>query len=169
MTGQQLSAFFGSVYDQTYKSTLAYVTAHTGSMEDIADIMQETYAELYSVMLKKGERFADNPPAFVMHLAKTKLFRHYRRLEKSLPLIEEADLPEPALSTDDDPLFDGALVSEISDFIASKPLLTQKVFHLYFYFDMTLEQIASELGITLSGVKNRLYRTIDELRRLYKQ
>ena len=167
MTGQTLSEFFSKIYDDTYRPTLAYVTAHAGRFEDIPDIMQETYAELYRVISKKGRDFAREPAAFVKHIAKTRLSRFYKKHTPELAIIEDADFFEPALTELDDSLLNSALIDEINRFLEQKPLSTRKIFTLHFYFDMTLEEIASELGISLSAVKNRLYRSIAELRRLY--
>ena len=57
---------------------------------------------------------------------------------------------------------------ELLLYIKQKDLITAKVFYLYYTLDMKLSDIATELNITESNVKNRLYRTIKELRKKYE-
>lgn len=46
----------------------------------------------------------------------------------------------------------------------NKNIIFIKVFYLYYYSDLKISQIATELNISESKVKNILYRTIKEIK-----
>lgn len=53
---------------------------------------------------------------------------------------------------------------EVWDYIKQKNIIFIKVFYLYYYSDLKISQIATELNISESKVKNILYRTIKEIK-----
>jgi len=53
-------------------------------------------------------------------------------------------------------------------FIHTQPEAVQKVFYLFYELDLTIPQIARALSIGESNVKNKLYRTLKELKNLLK-
>ncbi|MDD4096797.1 MAG: sigma factor-like helix-turn-helix DNA-binding protein, partial [Oscillospiraceae bacterium] len=55
-------------------------------------------------------------------------------------------------------------VQKIWEYIKERDTLTFKIFVLYFYYDEKLSNIAKTLNIGESTVKNRLYRTINQMR-----
>jgi RNA polymerase sigma-70 factor (ECF subfamily) len=58
------------------------------------------------------------------------------------------------------------LVESARTYIQSKPEDVKKIFYLYYDFGQSLSEIAGALAITESSVKNKLYRTLKELRNL---
>ncbi|MBE6686122.1 MAG: hypothetical protein E7591_02715 [Ruminococcaceae bacterium] len=73
----EIEGIFNELYDSTYQKTLIYVTAKCSKLHDVEDILQEIYTEVYSVLLNKGREYIQNEEAFVIKIAKTKIFRHY--------------------------------------------------------------------------------------------
>ena len=69
--------FFEQLYEDTYASAVLFVTRRCGDPAQIPDILQETYAEVYRVLLRKGRAYFKNPQALVLHIAKTRLHRYY--------------------------------------------------------------------------------------------
>ena len=51
---QDITSCFNRVYDSTHKAVHAYMVAKCGNLEDVSDIFQETYLELYQFIQKKG-------------------------------------------------------------------------------------------------------------------
>ena len=43
---------FESIYEETYNRTLKYIVCKCSNIEDVNDLIQDTYTELY-IMLKK--------------------------------------------------------------------------------------------------------------------
>lgn len=58
---------------------------------------------------------------------------------------------------------------EVWDYIKQKNIIFIKVFYLYYYSDLKISQIATELNISESKVKNILYRTIKEIQEKWKK
>jgi RNA polymerase sigma-70 factor, ECF subfamily len=180
VTDSQCNSTFDQMYEQTYKKTLHYVAARCGGACDIADIMQEVYAELYSVLLSRGTSYIKQPEAFVMQLAKSKVYRHYSMREKIrnfFPVAqvvktnEDCGADEFFISLEngdiDDLIADRILLQNIAAFIKTKPSDVQKIFYLYFAMELTTAQIAHEMRLNESTVKSKIHRTVHEVRALY--
>ena len=166
---RELDRAFNEIYDSTYRSTLIYVTAKCHNTEDIADILQETYTELYKVMLSRGSDYIKEPAAFVRKVAKSKVYRHYSFFERIKNNMSINEIEEVFCECDFDlenTVIDRLTVEEAEKHIFSKPLITQKIFCMYFSLDMTISEISEALGVGESYVKNKLYRTLSELREM---
>jgi len=61
------------------------------------------------------------------------------------------------------------LLASAREFILQKPEGVKKVFYLYYDVGLTIAEIAKELSVGDSTVKNKLYRTIKELRKLLSE
>lgn len=160
---------FNEIYDSTYRTTLIYVTAKCNNTEDIADIMQETYTELYKVILNRGTDYVKEPSAFVRKIAKSKVYRHYSLFQRIRDNIAATELDE--VFTEDsfdleNTVIDKLTAEKAEEYIFSKPQITQKIFCMYFSLDMTISEISEALSVGESYVKNRLYRTLRELREM---
>ena len=134
--------------------------------------------ELYTVIVKRGLGYIENSEAFVMRIAKQKVYRYYSlldRLKFAAPLfvadndgneINIADLESDDYSLDIS-MLNRALIEDIRREISTKPQIVQKIFFMRYSLDMTIPEIAELLSVGESYVKNKLYRTISELRKLY--
>lgn len=166
MTDQPIAAAFQSIYEATSRQILIYLTARCCDPDDIPDLFQETYTELYAVLCRRGVRYVENGEAFVKTLAKKQLHKHYSRRALrqpvSLDTLEQA-LPAPDGEIDDR-LITGELLRQVHDALRQQPALTRKIFYLHYSLELTLPETAQELGVSLSFVKNRLYRTLAALR-----
>ena len=171
--------YFNDIYDKTYKKLLLYVLKRCSNIEDVLDILQETYAEVYLTINKKGIDYIKNYDAFVIKIAKTKIFKHYKFTEKIrifMPIFslnnKDDNITFCNLKIEDyfieDNIINNTLVEEISDYIKRKPIDIQRIFYLYYYFEMTISEISKQLSIKESTVKSKLYRTLKDIRRLYK-
>lgn len=168
---------FEELYNSTERAVLAYITAKCGRTADIADIFQDTYLELFQVLQKRGADYVENPKAFVLRLAKQKIARHYSllsRLRSTVSLtaagengeeVDLTDLQADAFLTEDFTVSQ-ALLETARQLILQKPEDVKKVFYLYYGLGLTIPEIARELDMGESGVKNKLYRTLKELRTL---
>ena len=177
MSNPNTAARFDEIYNSTNKAVLAFITAKCGRIADVGDIFQETYMELYRVLDKRGADYVTNEKALVMRLAKQKISKHYSLMEKlrifvSITTTNDSD-DEVDLS---DFEADGFLTEDLAvntvmyekalQYIKSKPDDVQKVFYLMYDVDLTIPEIAQTLSIKESSVKNKLYRTLKELRNL---
>ena len=46
---------FEEIYNKTYKTTLKYIVLHCSNLEDVNDIIQDTYVELYNNIKRKKQ------------------------------------------------------------------------------------------------------------------
>ena len=178
MVDQNLISLFNDIYDATNRKILGFITAKCSNTSDIRDIFQDTYMELYTVIVKRGLGYIENSEAFVMRIAKQKVYRYYSlldRLKFAAPLfvadndgneINIADLESDDYSLDIS-MLNRALIEDIRREISTKPQIVQKIFFMRYSLDMTIPEIAELLSVGESYVKNKLYRTISELRKLY--
>ncbi len=177
MGEKSITSRFNEIYDATNKKALSFITAKCGNIDDINDILQETYMELYKVLNAKGAEFIENDEAFVIQIAKQKVFRHYTALQKakskiSLTLVkddEEIDLlgEIPDEMDLEEEIVNSALVEEIQQLLSKRPQDIRKIFFMRFSLDMSIKEIAGLMELSESGVKNKLYRTINEIRKYY--
>lgn len=177
---QELDTTFDQIYNLTYKKILHYVTARCSNAADIADILQEVYTELYRVLVRRGTSYIHQPEAFVMQLAKSKIYRHYslgEKIKNVLPFStvggnREEGAVEEIPATDEEPeindlVADRILLRKIADFIKTKPDDVQKIFYLYYVLEQSSTQIALTLHLNESTVKSKIHRTVREVRTLY--
>lgn len=168
MADQDQNAFFSELYDATHEKVLAYIIVKCGNTEDIADIFQETYTEIISIIRKRGVAYFKNPEAVVMRIAKHMVYRHYKLLESLRRFAKAVDFedgnPEYEKISFEESLFTKLTVDMAVGYLAKKDELTKKIFYLYYYMDKPIKEIAELFSIKESKVKNRLYRTIKELR-----
>ena len=177
MTGPTTESRFNEIYDLTHKAALTYITAKCGRTADISDIFQETYTEVYRVLLKRGVGYIAHDKAFVLRLAKQKLARYYSLQERLRMFVssstvnddgDEVDLSdyEADIFLTEDFVVDSATLDEAREYIHSRPEIVQKVFYLFYDVGLTIAEVAAALKISESQVKNKLYRSLKELRSL---
>ena len=54
MVDPDITSRFNAIYNSTSKAVLAFVTAKCRNTADIQDVVQETYVELYQLLIKRG-------------------------------------------------------------------------------------------------------------------
>jgi len=179
MSNPNATSRFGDIYNSTNKTVLAFITAKCGRTADISDIFQDTYMELYKILDERGVDYVTNEKALVLRIAKRKVARYYSLLERlrifvSMSTTNEdgdevdlSDLEADAFLTEDFSV-NHILLESVRQFIESKPEDVQKVFYLKYDVDLSISEIAQALSISESSVKNKLYRTLKELRNLLK-
>lgn len=176
MSNTAIAARFDEIYNSTSKEALAFITARCGRTADISDIFQETYTDLYTLLIKRGTEYVTHERALVLRIAKRKLSKHYSFLErlKNFTSInytkdnKEEDPPEHEAAdfSTEDFAVDHIMLENAKQLIKSKPEDVRKIFYLKYYMGLSIPEIAQMLFLNESTVKNKLYRTIKELRRV---
>jgi len=179
MSNPDAASRFDEIYKSTKNTALAYITAKCKRLDDISDVFQDTYMELYQVLLKRGVDYVTNDKALVMRIVKRKIAKYYslmERLRNQVPMtalnedgeeVELSDLEPEAFLTEDFAV-NKVLLDTVRQYIRQKPDDVQRVFYLFYYVGLTIPEISKSLGISESNVKNKIYRTIGELRDLLK-
>lgn len=178
MVDQNVTNLFNDIYDSTNRKVIIYITAKCNNTDDISDIFQETYMELYSVLVKRGVNYIKNYEAFVMKIVKQKVYRYYSILERFKLMVsistfnkngEELNIADFKADSFilEDVICDKDMVAQVNEFLSKKPEVIKKIFYLYYYLNLSIKEIAKLLILNESNVKNKLYRTLKELRKLY--
>ena len=152
---------FQNIYHLTYPKISRYVVSKCRNIEDVKDILQNIYIDVYKKIDKID--FIENE-AYLYTLTKNKVNQYYRfkfkHKDQSVP-IEDEIKDDIDISRD---MVIKASVEEVWNFIKRKPVIISKIFYFYFYLELTIREIASELQLNESTVKNYLYRTIKEIK-----
>ncbi len=171
--------YFNTVYEQTNKSVSRFVVSKCGSIADAEDIIQNVYTRFFQRISQKGYEDIESPEAFLINIAKfecSSYFSAKKKNEKVSSFAEyteeemvniEAQMSKPQKSLED-VMCNKVLAKQIFDDIMKGDPLTGQIFYLHFVCDMKLEDIASELDVKLSTVKNKLYRTIERQKKKFK-
>ena len=166
---------FEKIYVQTKEMIYNRIAAKCYAIDDVDDIFQNTYAAVFKA-LKGLDAPPPNPEAFVMLICNRQLAKYYsaaRKLREKIALRMgtaedwKEEYAEPF--TIEDSIIDRAALTERYALLRRKPLITQKVFFLYYRRGLTIPQAAKELEISEASVKMHLYRTLDEIRRRYRE
>lgn len=160
---------FNSIYEKTYNQVLKYIVCKCSNMEDVNDIIQETYIEVYNSIVKKKK--IEDFEKYIIGIAKNKVNKYYTLLYRlqnisiftnkndEIELLDsiksDIDVEQIIIKADD--------IEKIWDYLKTKKIVIQKVFYLYYELDLTIKEIANELNIGESYTKNCLYRTLKEL------
>ena len=155
---------FEKIYKKTYTNVLKYITIKCNKIEDINDILQDTYIELLNILKRKKYIHLENLESYIYGIAKNIIKRHYYKRNKvikyeikdneEIEIKDEFDLEQDFISKEN--------VHIIWNYIKSKDLITTKIFYLYYSLDMKINDISKELDISESTVKNKIYRTLKQ-------
>lgn len=163
---------FEEIYEKTYADILKYIICRCNNLEDANDILQDTYVELYKMLTVKKN--IHNEKAFLIGIAKNRLKNYYASKSRNktitifttkededviLDIWDNINLEEEIVTKDN--------VEQIWNYLNERNIVIAKVFYLHYCLDMKLSDIAKELHIKESNVKNYIYRTLKELQNFF--
>lgn len=171
----QQEELFRQIYDQTYRKTAAYITAKARQTADAADLIQQVYLELYDILRRRGTSYIKNADAIMARLTRQALARYYKKIGNLREVYEE---PSEDGITAEQADIESLSVEEITEdravldwterYLTAQGDEIRKIFHLFYRFELTITEIAQLLGRSESYVKNKLYRTLKEIRTYWK-
>lgn len=167
---------FNDIYDKTYYDVLKFIIYKCKNMNDINDIMQETYLQLYQILCTKNLEDT-NIKEYIYQIANYKIKKNntltskfksislFSKNSEGVELIDSfsADIDIEGLIMND------SQCKEIWQYLKTRQVIIPKVFFLHYCMDLTIREIAVELDVSESYVKNCLYRTIKELRKKFRK
>lgn len=91
MSTHKLLKKFEKIYHETYAYTLKYIICKCNALNDVDDIIQETYIELYKVI--QNNRKIDNYQSYIITIAKNKIIKYYGFNKKidTISIFQEKD------------------------------------------------------------------------------
>lgn len=163
---------FEILYNSTYKNVLKYTICHCRNLHDVNDIIQDIYTELYQTIINKKNINLENSESYIIGIARNKIKGKYAS-SKVIYQIEFDDKNFEQYSNNEidieKDLITKENVNQVWNYLTNKSQLIAKIFYLYYVMDATIKEIAEELNITESNVKNHLYRTLRELKEKFKR
>lgn len=159
MIGQKALDKFDVVYNESYKDISRYVVLNANNIGDVKDILQNIYLEVYKNIDKVSDK------NYVFGIAKNVLKKYYRFKFLRKDDTEITDNIKSNINLEKTVMdkFDTELVWK---YLKKKNNNIAKIIYLYYYEDFTIKEIANSLNLTESNVKNYIYRTLKELRRI---
>lgn len=159
MTGQKALDKFDVVYNESYKDISRYVVLNANNISNVKDILQNIYLEVYKNIDKVSDK------NYVFGIAKNVLKKYYRFKFLRKDDTEITDNIKSNINLEKTVMdkFDTEIVWK---YLKKKNNNIAKIIYLYYYEDFTIKEIANSLNLTESNVKNYIYRTLKELRRI---
>lgn len=173
-----LEAYFNSVYNDTFKSVSKFVVSKCGSIQESEDIIQNIYARFYQRIAKKGYDDIESAEAFLINIAKFECKNYFGTIKKHSAATSFSDYSEEQMveieaemsrgqKCFEDVICNEFVAKQIFEDIANDDPVIGKIFYLHFVCDMKLDDVAKALDLTLSSVKNKLYRTIERQKKKF--
>lgn len=161
---------FEKIYNDTYNRTLKYIVIKCNNIEDINDIIQDTYLELLNKMKRNKLKKVENIENYILGIASNIIKRHYTKKKKeNIISYDDEDNIKELLIQDDFNLEESIItkynIDKVWDYIKNKELITMKIFYLYYGLGLKISEIAQELDVGESYIKNKIYRTLKELKK----
>ncbi len=179
MGNSDIDRYFDSVYTETFSSVSRFVVSHAARFQDAEDIIQNVYTRFYKRISEKGFEDIESAEAFVINIAKFECRSFFSGFKKQKARVmnmsgfseEESAALEAEMSRDqqslEDVMSDKILAKQIFDDIIKSDETVGKIFYLHFVCDMKLDEVARQLGLNLSTVKTKLYRTIERQKKKF--
>lgn len=165
---------FNKIYYDTYKNTLKYILIHCNDLDDVKDLLQETYLDFYKYLSKNDLNKIDDIDRYIIGISKNILKKYYRSKYKNCNVVSmyQEDDNEKVMDSDINlelQFITKENVQEVWKYIKNKDIKIAKIFYCYYHLDMKIIDIAIEMQIKESTVKNYIYRTIKELQQIFKR
>lgn len=166
---------FNEIYDKTYNDIQKFIVCKCSNIEDVNDIIQEVYTELYKKI--SSIESIQNVDSYLIGIAKNKIRKHYGLLYKfrtvSLNSKDDSNLEIidkiPDITDIENITMKGIDIEIIWEQLKKKKMNIQRIFYLYYNMDFTIKEISNELHLGESYIKNCLYRTLKELQKFMRK
>lgn len=163
---------FEFLYNNTYNSILKYTICHCRNLEDVNDIIQDIYTDLYQTIINKKIIELENVESYIIGIAKNKIKRHYGILKIKYQIQTENENLEQFNDNEID--IENSLITkdnvlQVWNYLKSKSDITARIFYLYYVMEISIKAIADSMQMTESNVKNHLYRTQKELKEKFEK
>ena len=142
-------ASFDVFYAESYRQVVGQVYPLVGNLPDAEDLTQEAFGRAFSHWDRI--RDYDLPAAWVRRVAFNLASTRYRRAGRRAVALMRLGAPEPVL-----PVSDEAIA--VRDALARLPMRYRTVVVLHYLVDLSVVDVATELGIPSATVKTRLAR-----------
>ena len=160
---------FEQIYNDTYNQVLQYIVCKCSNIENINDLIQETYMQLYKTLRRIKYLELENIASYVIGIAKKQISKYYGFLYK-YRAINEMNINDEDMEIPSDIDIEASILQKLDaekvwQYVKTKNIVSFKVFFLYFISDLKISQIADELCLTETNTKSILYRLIKDIKK----
>ncbi len=170
MSNQKILKEFEKIYSETHNDILKYIICKCNNINDVDDIIQETYLELYKVLKKKIEYYK----AYTVTIAKTKLIKYFNSNTKlkTVSIFKEDEDNEYIIDLDSGIDMEAEFINKdnvdrILKYVNSRNTNIAKMFYIHFILNMSFKEISEVLEINEATIKSSLYRMIRKIKNSY--
>lgn len=167
------------IYLEFHLSISKYIILKCDKTNDVQDILQNTFLCFFNRVRKFGVKHVLFPKQYLLRIAHDELSKFYKEKALKSDLINKStesfiddecfDEREFEYFLNKDTYDDKILIYDIWETINLFDEIDKKIFLLRFIYDTRLEDISKELNLSLSSVKNRLYRGLKKLNNIFKE
>jgi RNA polymerase sigma-70 factor (ECF subfamily) len=143
---------FHELYQRYAQDVYRFAYWLCGDGQDAEDITSETFVR---ALTAPGEIRAETVKAYLLAIARNLAFKKYRRERRFVPL--DPDLQEPAAGPEQEAETSLALAEAVR-FLQTLPEIDRAALVLRLEGDLSYEEIAGALGISLSAAKVKVHR-----------
>ena len=152
-------------YERYHKAVYYYILRKTSRKEQAEDVVGKVFLSL-SLQVGKLE-VVGSIKGYLIGSARNSLIDYYRKKSTSMEiLVDMYDTTSHVLETEP---HKALIIKERKEFVQSiindLPPSFQRIVRLRYFKELSLPEIAEELGLTLSTVKNKLYLAKIRLRK----
>ena len=176
MASQKNLKKFNEAYISTSNDILRYIICKCSDINDVNDIIQDVYLDFWNILDNKSIEVS-KVNSYLLGIAKNKIRKYYASLSKKktisifskndngIELIDniksDIDIEQIILAKADWKIIWHYLKNKKNKDIP-------KIFYLHYKLELTIKEIAKELALNESYIKNLLYRTLNELYLMYE-
>ncbi len=175
----ELKEEFTHIYEETYKALFVYVIGKIRNIYDTDDVLQTIYMSLYRRLCNKGILPVDQALKILYTAARHEIGYYYgfvKYQRKMVPLFSEENTEMIEIQLMANSLFqsidengDQEILDCIWNFIHEKDELTYRAFLLHYLEGLSFKECANALNCSNATIVHRVYRTIQEIRELFKE
>lgn len=140
-----------------YKNLVFSVTARmTNNPDEYADIAQEVFIKVYRSLDKYRPDYHFS--TWIIRITTNHIIDMRRKKRIESTSLDEVDFSLSTNRSAEDEYIEGETVKEVGRLIAALPEMYRLPILLYHRHGMSYQDIADSLGLSLSKVKNRIFR-----------
>jgi len=158
------SKAFKVLYDQHFARLYLIVRYHVGRDEDAEDIVSSAFTKLFDSRARI--RGLDHVYPFLFRVARNEAISHFRamRRRRQAPLDEEQLVDREYHDPRETELERVRWMMKIQNLVDLMPPRRRKIFRLHFFDGLTVREIANQLKLTETTVRNQNNRALKFLR-----
>lgn len=149
------------VWEQFSSRLFVYIRKRLDDPDEAEDVLQDVFIKIHTRMYTLADQ--DSLPAWIYQITRHAIIDHYRTRKRHTSLDETLPAKDIEMGSEADAL--ETLAGSLGEMIACLPDTYQKALQLGEIEGWKQEQVARQLGLSLSGAKSRLQRG----RKLLKQ